>query len=184
MATQNSIFIKRHFVDLKMDYKNASIPDLQRMAGADDADAQFELGVRYAHGKGVAQDYATSVKWFRAAANLGHAGAEDSLGVRYATGQGVMQNDAEAVKWFRRSAERGYAVAQFNLALAYVQGQGIAPDLVQAYAWFALSAAQHDAMAEQSRDRTAENLGFDPLRQAKILFHKLHRQIHGKRNDI
>ena len=38
------------------------------------ARAQFNLGVMYAKGQGVAQDYAEAAKWYRLAADQGHAG--------------------------------------------------------------------------------------------------------------
>ena len=54
-------------------------------------DAQFNLGTLYVKGQGVPQDYAEAVKWFRLAANQGHAGALHNLGVLSAGGQGVPQ---------------------------------------------------------------------------------------------
>ena len=166
-----------------MNYKDTTHSELEKLAAGGEAEAQFALGVRYAHGKGVAQDYALAVRWLKEAARRGHAGAEDSLGVRYATGQGVPADEAEAVRWFRRAAERGYCVAQFNLGLAYVHGSGVPQDYQHAYAWFALSAAQGDVIAEESRERTAELLDRTALRRAKILYHKLHQQIHGTKHD-
>ena len=54
-----------------------------------DADAQLDLGVRYATGEGVPQDDAEAVRWFRLAAEQGDARAQFNLGVRYDTGRGV-----------------------------------------------------------------------------------------------
>ena len=50
----------------------------------------------YFHGKGVPQDYAEAVKWFRLAADQGDAGAQSILGVMYDEGHGVPQDYAEA----------------------------------------------------------------------------------------
>ena len=166
-----------------MNYSKYSIAELQGLALGGDAEAQFALGVSFAHGKGVPQDYARAVHWLKKAAQLGHAGAEDSLGVRYATGQGVAVDEAEAVRWFQRAARRGYSVAQFNLGLAFVHGSGVAQDYEQAYAWFALSASQGDAIAEESRELVAASLDWDGLKQAKIFFHKLHKQIYATKHD-
>ena len=51
-----------------------------------DADAQFNLGVMYANGRGVLKDEAEAVRWSRLAAEQGDADAQFSLGVMYANG--------------------------------------------------------------------------------------------------
>jgi len=43
--------------------------------------AQFNLGVCYADGDGVAKDAEQAVSWYRRAAEAGHAGAQFNLGV-------------------------------------------------------------------------------------------------------
>ena len=40
-----------------------------------DAEAQTSLGLMYDNGKGVPQDYAEAVKWYRKAAEQGHLAA-------------------------------------------------------------------------------------------------------------
>jgi len=40
------------------------------------AQVQYNLGVMYKHGRGVAQSDTEAVKWSRKAANQGHAGAQ------------------------------------------------------------------------------------------------------------
>jgi len=42
-----------------------------------DAEAQYNLGVRYANGEGVPEDYKEAVKWFRKAAEQGFAAAHE-----------------------------------------------------------------------------------------------------------
>jgi TPR repeat protein len=51
--------------------------------------SQFSLGVMYANGQGVAQDYKEAVNWYRKAAEQGDERAQYNLGVMYAIGQGV-----------------------------------------------------------------------------------------------
>ena len=53
----------------------------------------------YENGRGVTQDHAEAVNWYRLAAEQGYAWAQNKLGVRYADGEGVTQDHAEAVKW-------------------------------------------------------------------------------------
>ena len=49
------------------------------------------------YGKGVEQDYAEAVKWYRLAAEQGTADAQNNLGYAYYYGNGVEQDYAEAV---------------------------------------------------------------------------------------
>jgi TPR repeat protein len=51
--------------------------------------AQSNLGVMYHPGKGVPQDDAEAVWWYRLAAGQGDADAQNNLGVNYANGEGV-----------------------------------------------------------------------------------------------
>jgi TPR repeat protein len=54
----------------------------------------------------VSQDNAEAAKWYRKAADQGHANAQYNLGVMYSTGQGVPQDYVEAHKWFNLAASR------------------------------------------------------------------------------
>ncbi len=46
----------------------------------------------YYNGRGVTQDYAQAVKWYRRAAEQGYANAHSNLGALYAKGRGVTQD--------------------------------------------------------------------------------------------
>ena len=63
-----------------------------------------------------AHNAAEGVRWYRKAAEQGHAHAQNNLGLMYYKGLGVAQDDAEAGRWFRKAAEQGHAEAQFYLA--------------------------------------------------------------------
>lgn len=78
-------------------------------ANKGDARAQHILGVIYATGQGVPQDYNQAVSWYRKSAEQGYADAQFSLGVAYAKGQGVPQDYSQAVSWSRQAAEQGLA---------------------------------------------------------------------------
>ena len=69
----------------------------------------------YAYGQGVKQDYAEALRWYRKAADGGHAGAMANLGHMYENGDGVGQDKAEAIKWYRKAAAKGFAKAQAEL---------------------------------------------------------------------
>ena len=71
-----------------------------RMAEAEAGDpvAQLNLGFDYYYGRGVTQDYAIAVSWYRKAADQGYANAQTSLGIMYVKGSGVKQNYTTAVR--------------------------------------------------------------------------------------
>jgi TPR repeat protein len=93
------------------DYKTA-LAELRPLADKGDARAQSILGRMYAIGRGVPQDDAEAVKWYRSAAGKGDAQAQRALGLMHVEGRGMAQDDAEAVKWFRKAAGQRLAAAQ------------------------------------------------------------------------
>jgi hypothetical protein len=140
------------------DCATADVAACHRLADQGDAMAQYNLGVMYAKGEGVPQDYAEAVKWYRKAADHGWADAQYNLGVMYYNGRGVPQDYAEAVKWFRKAADQGYANAQYNLGVMYDNGRGVPQDFVEAHKWFNLAATQGDADATKNRDVAASKM--------------------------
>ena len=126
---------------------------LKKVAEKGHKKAQYSLGVMYANGQDVPQNYAEAVRWFRLAAEQGYAHAQNNLGLMYKDDQGVTQDYAEAVRWFRLAAEQGNADAQHNLGLMYKDDQGVTQDYAKAVRWFRLA-------AEQAHARAQDNLGF------------------------
>ena len=87
------------------------------LAGAlnGNADAQYNLGIMYASGLGVIQDYNEAVKWFRLSSSQGNAQAQEIYGLMYASGRGVTQDYVRAHMWLNISASSGYKNAEANL---------------------------------------------------------------------
>ena len=112
-------------------------------------------------------------RWFRLAADQGHAIAQYELGVMCATSRGVSQSDTEAVRWWHLSADQGNARAQVNLGVAYNNGLGVQQNNVTAYMWFNLSASRGDRDAREravkARDRVAAILTPDQLAEGQRL---------------
>ena len=102
--------------------------------------AQNNLGLMYAKGRGVTQDFTASVKWYRLSAEQGYATAQYNLGLMYDTSQGVPQDYAEAAKWYRKAADQGHTKAQLNLGFMYERAKGAPHDYVQAYMLLDLTA--------------------------------------------
>ena len=92
-------------------YAFEDLTTTQQRAEQGDAEAQYNLGVRYHFGEGVAQDDQQAVAWFRKAAEQGHANAQLKLGVSYAQGEGVTQDYQQAYAWLSVAAANGYSGA-------------------------------------------------------------------------
>ena len=131
--------------------------------------AQYNLGVYYYNGVGVAVDYSEAVKWSRKAAEQGDAAAQSNLGVCYYTGNGVPQDYAEAVKWFQMAADQGNAIAQSILAASYANGEGVEKNFVEAYKWYNLASAQGNISATTARDNLAASMTPDQIAEAQKL---------------
>lgn len=91
-----------------------ALEKFQPLAKDGNVQAQFNLGVMYRQGQGVAQDDEKAVEWWIKAAEQGHSEAQDNLGLRYARGQGTPQNWVQAYKWFSIAAAMGNQTAIAN----------------------------------------------------------------------
>ena len=131
--------------------------------------AQFNLGLMYAQGQGVPQDYGKAVEWYRKAAEQGLARAQHSLGVSYASGRGVPRDYAEAVKWYRKAAEQGIYKAQYNLGGMYAEGQGVPQDYILAHMWYSLAATSGHPYAKGERERAAEEMNSAQITKSQEL---------------
>ncbi|MDS1821269.1 tetratricopeptide repeat protein [Vibrio parahaemolyticus] len=95
------------------------------------------------------QDDKEAVKWYRKAAEQGHADAQHNLGTMYNQGKGVPKNDKEAVKWYRKAAEQGHAEAQFQLGLMHTYGVGVLENHKKGLSWLRKAAEQEHATAQK-----------------------------------
>ena len=136
-----------------IDVTELPLATLRELAEAGDAEAQTELGWRYEDGRGVRQDDAEAVRWYRRAAEQGQARAQNNLGDMYHDGRGVVQDYGDAVRWFRRAADQGYALAQIYLGYMYREGRGVSQDHGEAVRWFRRSAEQGNARGQTDLGR-------------------------------
>src|SRR6202521_2049432 len=84
-----------------------SPPELRKLAAQGDADAQWQMGVRYHNGEGVPRDDAQAMQWFLRAAEQGHATAQATLGAYYWAGRGVPQDSSKAYFWAALALAQG-----------------------------------------------------------------------------
>jgi TPR repeat protein len=109
-----------------------------------DAEAYFDKGYQFEKD----DNYEEAAKWYKKAAELGHAYAQASLGDAYSQGEGVPEDKPEAVKWYKKAAEQGLDYAQFCLGSAYSAGEGVPEDKKEAAKWYKKSAEQGFKMSQ------------------------------------
>jgi len=76
-----------------------SLPDLRKLADQGDADAQWQMGVRYHNGEDVPQDDMQAMQWFQRAGEQGNVAAQSALGAYYWAGRGVPEDLSKAYFW-------------------------------------------------------------------------------------
>jgi len=140
--TQETFENSKQLKESSTEFKNGDLLSVLQAANSGNPTAQYELGVMYCTGRGVALDEEKAADWFRKAAEQGDAVAQWSIGVGYLNGQGVAKNHDKAADWFRKSAEQGNRMGQSYLADMYFNGHGVAKDDEIAARWYRMSAEQ------------------------------------------
>jgi localization factor PodJL len=105
---------------------------LRRAATAGDPRAAFEVGMRWAEGRGIAADPKSAVEWYRRAAEKSFVPAEYRLAVAFEKGLGTPRDPAAAKRWYQQAAEAGNIRAMHNLGVLYANGR----DMASAIPWF------------------------------------------------
>jgi localization factor PodJL len=111
-------------------------PILRAAALRGDPSAAYEIGLRFAEGKGIAANYDEAVKWFDRAAQAGVVPAIFRLGTFYEKGLAVRKDVDIARRYYVQAAGRGNAKAMHNLAVLDADGGGKGANYESAVQWF------------------------------------------------
>jgi localization factor PodJL len=111
-------------------------PVLRAAALKGDPSAAYEIGVRYAEGKGIAANLDEAAKWYDRAAQAGVIPAVFRLGTLYEKGLSVKKDVDIARRYYLQAAERGNAKAMHNLAVLDADGGGKGANYKNASQWF------------------------------------------------
>jgi hypothetical protein len=111
-----------------------SIADLQTLANQGDADAQWQLGLRYHNGEGVPRSDSQAMLWFQMAAEQGHVTAQSALGAYYWVGRGVSRDLSKSYFWSEIAMAQGDDISKSRL-------EGLSSQMTQAQ----VSAARQQA---------------------------------------
>jgi hypothetical protein len=94
-----------------------SLPDLRKLADQGDADAQWQMGVRYHNGEDVPRDDVQAMQWFQRAADQGHVMAQGALGAYYFAARGVPKDLSKAYFWSVIAMAQGDEISKGRLEL-------------------------------------------------------------------
>jgi localization factor PodJL len=111
-------------------------PVLRAAALKGDPTAAYEIGVRFAEGKGIAANLDEAAKWYDRAAQAGVIPAVFRLGTFYEKGMSVKKDVEIARRYYLQAAERGNAKAMHNLAVLDADGGGKGANYKSASQWF------------------------------------------------
>jgi len=139
------------------------------------ADSQFNVGLMYEKGIGVAQDQQEAVVWYGKSALQGNAAAQYNLGVLYENGLGTGIDFAKANEWYRKASLQGDALAIGNLGMLYVRGQGVKENKIAGVALLLVSATMDPSSENHARQNLAATRGLttDMIVQAQELAGKM-----------
>ncbi len=121
---------------------NDKIPDavagpmLRAAAAKGDPAAAYEVGSRYAEGRGTQVNYEEAIKWYGRAADKGVVLAMFRLGTLLEKGLGTKKDPDAARRYYLQAAEQGNAKAMHNLAVLDADGGGKGPNYKAAATWF------------------------------------------------
>jgi localization factor PodJL len=111
-------------------------PMLRAAALKGDPSAAYEVGVRFAEGKGVPSNYDEAAKWYDRAAQAGVVPAIFRIGTLYEKGLSVTKDLDAARRYYIQAAERGNAKAMHNLAVLEADGGNRGANYKSASQWF------------------------------------------------
>ncbi len=117
-----------------------------------DPEEQYKLAQRYHYGFGnTPKNVKEAIKWYRLAAEQGHAEAQYQMGEYYS----LKDNWVEANKWYQMAAEQGDPRAQYQLGFyndEILEAYG-APNYAEALKWYKKSAEQGYEYAQTALGR-------------------------------
>ena len=156
-----------------------------------DPRSQYMLGLIHDRGLSVRRDPVEAIKWYRLAANQGHALAQYMLGLIHNSGFDAVTRArsnavrvggaaatpsqrlgiayVEALRWLTLAAEQGLPQAQYSLGLMYATGSGVPADFVAAHFWWTIAVGSGSDQASKKLSLLEGLMSEDSLQKARRL---------------
>lgn len=138
-------------------------------------DSQFNVGVMYEQGIGVAKNDKEAVVWYAKAAAQGSSAAQYNLGVLYENGHGTAVDFAKANDMYRKASAQGDALAVGNLGMLYIRGDGVKVNKVAGVALLLQSAMMDPSPENLAKKNISATQGLtsEMITEARALSEKL-----------
>ena len=134
---------------------------VQQAANRGNAEAAYELALRFLTGRKMEFDPVAGYDWACYAARRDHMKARELCGYCLVRGVGADADGAAAVRWFMAAARQGSLVAYYNLGCCHLVGIYFDRSELAARVWF-------KAAADRGYERAKRALqGIDARRSGK-----------------
>lgn len=129
------------------------MPESQVSAVTKQNNVSFEHGnVNASYEKGeslyIKKEYDEAFKYFKEAADAGHADAQNYVGIMYLKGRGVTKDLNKGLQYYKLSANQGNQYACANLGDIYFGGIGVTKNYPEAFKLFEKAAKQGNAYSQ------------------------------------
>lgn len=120
--------------------------EMLKKAEAGDIDAQHDLASAYYWAEDIAENHAEASRWYRKAADNGHAASAFRLGRMYIDGEIPKTDPREAARWFTKALACGLELQEircisYTLADVFYYGRcGVLVDHAEAFRWYRVAA--------------------------------------------
>jgi TPR repeat protein len=128
----------------------SGIQALIPIAESGDPEAQFRVGSAYDIGREVPQDIKEALKWYRMAAEQGHAAAQNNVGSLLQAEKRYL----DALQWYERAAAQGHPGATNSMAYLYELGLGVKQDRRKGFELYSRAADLGSAAAMRNMAET------------------------------
>ncbi|MHA7944015.1 tetratricopeptide repeat protein [Formosa sp. 3Alg 14/1] len=124
--------------------------------------AQFNIGLMYEQGLGVAKNQEEAFNWYTKSATQKNSAAQFNLGVCYENGYGTPVDFAKANAWYRKASLQGDGLAVGNLGMLYIRGDGVKENKVAGIALLIMSTTMDSSPENQAKKNISSIRGLTP----------------------
>ena len=131
-----------------LEERDRAAEQMEQLADAGDAHAQYIIGMAYRDGGLLIPDTAKAQKFLECAAKQEIDAAQYALGKLYLSDDADVHNPAKGIYWLKRSADNGNDYAAYRLGKEYLSGKNTVKDAETAVSYLRQAADNGSAYAQ------------------------------------
>ena len=131
-----------------LEERDEAAEQLERLADAGDAYAQYIIGTAYRDGGLLIPDTVKAQKFLECAAKQEIDAAQYALGKLYLSDEADVHDSAKGIYWLKRSADNGNDHAAYRLGKEYLSGENVSKDTSTAAEYLRQAADNGSAYAQ------------------------------------